>query len=110
MQRQIQPVAPAHPSQVDERPIPQFHRGFVFICLSRKRTRTLQSGVYLKLLCSVRPLWFNKSDIGFERDEPEWRGVINCSGYRGKKRNDQKKKDVLPACLEGNGSMELDGK
>lgn len=49
-------------------------------CLSSfRRTRTLQSSVYLKLMCFLWQFLLNYLSIHFERDEPVLRIVINFS-------------------------------
>lgn len=88
LQVQIQPVAPAQASKVDERAIPQLHSGCAEglnlkdVYLSSFRgTRTLQSSVYLKLMCFLWQFLLNYLSFHFERDEPVLRIVINCSYF-----------------------------
>lgn len=90
LQVQIQPVAPAQASKVDERPIPHPHSDCAeglnlekVYLWSLRRTTTPQSSVYSKLMRFPWQFLLHYLSIHFDRDEPVLRIVINftCFSY-----------------------------
>lgn len=76
-QTKLQPVAPAQGWKADERGVPLLRSGCaeglnlkdVYLS-SFRRTRTLQSNVYLKLMCFLWQFLLNYLSTHFDGDEP----------------------------------------